>query len=80
MWNLHRSGPIGWLMAALVCVLLLPAAASAAEPSGLIAAGYWAGFWDFWSGQFKKQDSIVLLTLGVGAVSIFIITRGKWKK
>ena len=68
-----------------VPLLALAALGFAANPvsasdSTLIASGYWAGFWDFWGGQFKKQDRIVLFALGVGGVSLFIITRGQWKK
>jgi len=61
-------------------MLLVASPASAAESSALLGSGYWAGFVDFWTGQFKKQDSIVMFTLGIGAVAIFIITRGKWRK
>ena len=31
-------------------------------------------------GVFQKQNGVVLVVLGVGAVALFIITRGKWKK
>ena len=41
---------------------------------------YWQGFVDFWSGSLRKQNGVVLFALGVAAVSLFIITRGKWKK
>ena len=30
--------------------------------------------------MFQKQNGVVMGVLGVGAVSLFIITRGKWKK
>lgn len=46
----------------------------------LLASSYWSGFWEYWRGLFKKQDSIVMFVLGVGVVSILIITRGKWRK
>ena len=42
--------------------------------------GYWTGFWEHWGGYFKQQSGVVMIALGVGAVSLFIITRGKWKK
>lgn len=41
---------------------------------------YWNGFVDFWTGSLKKQSGVVLLAAGVGVASIFIITRGKYKK
>jgi hypothetical protein len=43
-------------------------------------AGYWSEFVDHWSGMLKQQNGVVLFALGIGAVSLFIITRGKWKK
>jgi len=41
---------------------------------------YWYGFKDFWIGLFGEQSGVTLIALGVMAVSIFIITRGKWQK
>ena len=68
----------------LLLVLATSAPAAAADPSGapLFATlrEYWRGFVDFWAGAFLKQNGIVMLVLGLGAVGIFIITRGKWKK
>jgi hypothetical protein len=68
----------------LLAVLLTTAPAAAAEPAGPLFAGtfreYWRGFVDFWTSAFLKQNGIVMLVLGLGAVGIFIITRGKWKK
>ena len=43
-------------------------------------ASYWDGFSEFWTGRLKRTDGVVLLALGVGAASLFIITRAKWKK
>jgi hypothetical protein len=43
-------------------------------------ASYWSGFLDHWSGAFKKQNGIVMFALLVGAVCLFVITRGKWRK
>ena len=68
---------------AVAAVLLTPAAASAADgsaPLGMMFHSYWRGFLDFWGGSLKKQNGIVLAALGVGVISLFIITRGKWKK
>ena len=36
-------------------------------------------FVEHWTGVFQKQNGIVLGTLLIGAVCLFIITRGKWK-
>ena len=69
--------------------LLLSTSAVGAEPATpapagdatLLAAGsYWHGFVEFWTGSLKKQSGITLAILGVGAVCLFIITRGKWRK
>lgn len=53
--------------------------AGAAEPGALIA-GYWSEFYDHWAGLLKQQNGVVMATLGFGAVCLFIITRGKWRK
>lgn len=71
------------LAAALLGSALTPAALPAAEPAPATAfakTSYWDGFSEFWTGRLKRTDGVVLLTLGVGAASLFIITRGKWKK
>jgi hypothetical protein len=69
------------LLALLVVVSAVltpsPAAASVGNP---VFAGYWSDFVDHWFGYFSKQQGVVLVALGVGAVSLLIITRGKWKK
>lgn len=46
----------------------------------VLAAGYWSGFIEHWTGVFQKQNGIVMGTLIVGVVCLFIITRGKWRK
>jgi hypothetical protein len=66
-----------------LAVLCSPAPASAADTAPLFAGtfgGYWQGFVEFWSGTFKKQNGVVMFALLVGALSLFIITRGKWRK
>jgi hypothetical protein len=72
------------LLAILMLSPALPAATAApptATPSAVFAReSYWEGFADFWTSRLKRQDGIVMFALGVGAVSLFIITRGKWKK
>ena len=66
---------------AALAVLLTAAPAGAAEAGGpALLAGYWTGFVDHWRGVFQKQNGIVLGTLVLGAVCLFIITRGKWRK
>jgi hypothetical protein len=69
---------------AAAAVLLCPAPAPAADASPVLFAGtfggYWQGFMDFWAGTLKKQNGVVMFALLVGAVSLFIITRGKWRK
>jgi hypothetical protein len=69
------------ITAAAVLSTAAPAAAAAPPGCGpLLAGSYWAGFIDHWSGVFQKQNGIVMVALLVGAVCLFIITRGKWKK
>jgi hypothetical protein len=65
------------LVAAALALSAGPAAASPATP---VFGGYITQFIDHWSDFFKKQNGIVMAALGVGAVSLFIITRGKWIK
>jgi hypothetical protein len=45
-----------------------------------LVADYWSGFMEYWTAFFKKQNGIVMTALLVGAVCLFIITRGKWRK
>jgi hypothetical protein len=56
------------------------AAAPPGPPAAPLFASYWSSFLDHWGDFFKKQNGIVMAALGVGAVSLFIITRGKWLK
>ena len=72
-----------FLAAALLGLALTPAPLPAADSNSSVAfarASYWDGFAEFWTGRLKRSDGVVLLALGVGAVSLFIITRAKWKK
>jgi hypothetical protein len=64
---------------ALGLLLLLPAAAPAAGP-GVFAARYWDGFVEYWTEHFQKQNGVVMGVVALGAVALFIITRGKWRK
>ncbi|MDY3554965.1 hypothetical protein R5W24_004097 [Gemmata sp. JC717] len=53
--------------------------AGAAEPGALVA-GYGTEFYEYWTGLLKQQNGVVMAALGFGAVCLFIITRGKWRK
>jgi hypothetical protein len=67
-----------WLFAAAaILALASPAAASDGAP---LFGGYWSQFVNHWTGYFGKQNGVIMFALGLGAVSLFIITRGKWKK
>jgi hypothetical protein len=68
------------LFPAVVLALLALATPAAASDSGPLVASYWAGFIEHWTGVFQKQNGIVMLALVVGALCLFIITRGKWRK
>lgn len=63
---------------AFFVLLLLASPAAAAEP--LSFARFWAGFTSFWGRIFGSVGGVVGMVLLVGAVGIFIITRGKWLK
>jgi hypothetical protein len=68
------------LFALAVLTLLLLAAPVAAGTGGALFGNYWNSFLEFWKGMFQKQNGVVMGVLGVGAVALFIITRGKWQK
>ena len=69
------------LLCALAVVLLVLTPAICQAGGDCFAAGsYWRGFTDYWLGSLKKQNSMVLMVVGAGALGIFIITRGKWRK
>lgn len=59
---------------------LLTAPPAGAADSGALFAGYWTEFYEHWAGVLKQQNGVVMATLGLGAVCLFIITRGKWRK
>ena len=64
-----------------IAITAAPAyATSTPSTVGPLLGGYWSDFLDHWSGVFQKQNGIILAALGLGAVSLLIITRGKWKK
>lgn len=62
------------------CAALATALPARAADSGALVAGYWTEFYEHWAGLLKQQNGVVMATLGVGAVCLFIITRGKWRK
>jgi hypothetical protein len=67
----------------LLIGLLSPGMLFASADSSLCFASlgsYWRGFIKWWVELFKSQNGVVMIALGVGVVSLFIITRGKWKK
>jgi hypothetical protein len=70
------------LLAALAAALLAAAPADAAPlfASRSPVARYWASFKDYWTGAFRNQGAVTLAVLGTGALAMFIITRGKWRK
>ena len=68
------------LAALAVLFTATPVLAAGAPGSAPLVAGYWSEFIDHWSEVFGKQNGIVMVALVVGAVCLFIITRGKWKK
>jgi len=52
--------------------------AATGKPSAV--GRYWRDFKEFWGSAFENQNAIVMFTLAFGALAMFIITRGKWKK
>ncbi len=63
------------------CALLLLASPAVAAPAPQAVFGsYTKEFLDYWKGVFQKQNGVVMGVLGLGAVALFIITRGKWQK
>ena len=68
------------LAAGLLLALVTATPAAAADRPGPVFGAYWSDFFEHWGAALKKQNGVILFALGVGAVSLFIITRGKWKK
>lgn len=76
--SLRCNFPYLW---AVILGFLNTGTAGAAESSATpLVANYWDGFIKHWTGVFQQQNGIVMGTLVVGAVCLFIITRGKWRK
>lgn len=69
------------VLAAIAIVAFAPFASAGDSPSHAPLFGsYWSGFLEHWGNYFKKQNGVIMAALGLGAVSLLIITRGKWKK
>jgi hypothetical protein len=69
------------LFASLLIPLLAgPVAAAEAGGTAVFGASYWDAFVEYWKGFIQQQNGIVMAVLGLGAVALFIITRGKWQK
>ncbi len=59
------------------------AASSTLSGGVLLADGwrvYWQNFQAYWTRDFIRQGGLPLMVLALGALAIFIITRGKWQK
>jgi hypothetical protein len=74
-----------WLLLLAAAAFALTAGPASAAPGDVAGAtplfgGYWRAFLDHWGGVLQQQNGIIMVALGLGAVSLFIITRGKWKK
>ncbi|QEL13218.1 hypothetical protein [Limnoglobus roseus] len=74
-----------WKQTFAVAALFVLAAPplAAAEPlfaQKSVLHKYWDGFADYWGGSLKSQSTITMVVVGTGAIALFIITRGKWKK
>ena len=68
------------LLFAAFALLALALPVSASDSATPLFGGYWSSFLEHWGGYFKKQNGVIMAALGLGVVSLFIITRGKWKK
>lgn len=65
----------GWRLAAIVA-----ASSMLLAPTPVFASQYWEGFKRYWFGFLGNASGVVVTALIVGAISLFIITRGKWNK
>ncbi|MCX7665396.1 MAG: hypothetical protein N2112_07615 [Gemmataceae bacterium] len=48
--------------------------------SSAFAGGFWDNFRSYWARTLGTDNGIVMTVLVAGAISLFVITRGKWKK
>jgi hypothetical protein len=73
---MHTNSPRpSWRLAALAA-----AASLILAPAPVFAGQYWTGFKKYWTGFVANTSGVVITALVVGAISLFIITRGKWGK
>jgi hypothetical protein len=78
---MRRIALLALLALALTCSPALASSQFAtAAPCQPLYASYWDGFVEHWGSKMKKQNGVIMVVLAVGAVSLFIITRGKWNK
>ncbi len=78
-----RATVVVALLGLFAAALPQAAAAPATDPAPAALLGgtsYWQGFVEYWTGAVRKQNGVVMMALGLGAVCLFIITRAKWKK
>ncbi|CAN5428290.1 hypothetical protein BH11PLA2_BH11PLA2_11810 [soil metagenome] len=72
--------PLRLALFALLTLGLTASQSFAAVNKPSAVGRYWRDFKEYWTGAFENQGAVVLVALGAGAVAMFIITRGKWKK
>jgi hypothetical protein len=65
---------------AVLLVALLANPAAAATGDRAVFGSYWRSFVEYWESALMRQNGIVMLVLGLGALALFIITRSKWRK
>ena len=68
------------LLAAFLFVATAGTASASTGGVGPVFGSYWDQFVEHWLGGLKKQNGVVVAALCVGLLSLFIITRGKWRK
>jgi hypothetical protein len=64
----------------LLAMFISSSALWASPILGESAGGYWHSFIKWWGNLLGSQSGVVMTALAVGAISLFIITRGKWRK
>ncbi len=74
-----RALPPAACAALAVPLTAAPARAAAPGPAPLLA-GYWAEFVDHWTNALQHQNGFLMAGLLLGAVCLFLITRGTWRK
>jgi hypothetical protein len=77
---MKRVSPFSRIVAARPWVALAALFLALLIPQPALAGQYWTGFEKFWAEYFGRQNGVVMAAIVIGAISIFIVTRGKWKK